>query len=292
MERKTIKISISTLLLIIAIIAMIVMGVFIYKLSNDKSKEMQKSAELQSKIDSLNGTVNVLQGKINNISETINSNTTTETNTSSGKTTDSNVSPNKTTESNTISDNNTKMDSNYAKEYKKIIEKFESENPDANLTCDLIYFNNDNIPDLVIGKLDYWISLYIYENGNVYNPIDRWSYGVGGNTGYQYQEKKGSIKNHNSDFAGGIVTKTIFLYNSKKEFDELSATKKGTISEEADIAKINEALESYGGYFYNGKKISEQEYNNKLNEWAINIDDNNFIWLSGSKSSQEIKNQL
>ena len=74
-EKKATKISLSTFFLILAIIAIIVMGVFIYKLYNDKTAEVQKSTELQAQVNSLNGTVSDLQGKINNISETINSNT-------------------------------------------------------------------------------------------------------------------------------------------------------------------------------------------------------------------------
>ena len=72
-EKNVTKISLSTLLIIIAIIVIIVMGVFIYKLNNDKTAEIQKSTEFQSQINSLNGTIDDLQGKINNISEIINS---------------------------------------------------------------------------------------------------------------------------------------------------------------------------------------------------------------------------
>ena len=53
-EKKEIKISLSTILLFLAIIAIIVMGYFIYKLNNDKKIEIQKSTNLQSQIDSLN----------------------------------------------------------------------------------------------------------------------------------------------------------------------------------------------------------------------------------------------
>ena len=84
-QKKTLKINLSTFLLILAIIAIIVMGVFIYKLNNDKTAEVQKSTELQAQVNTLNGTVSDLQEKINNISETIDSsssNTNTNHNTS------------------------------------------------------------------------------------------------------------------------------------------------------------------------------------------------------------------
>lgn len=78
-EKNVTKISLSTFFLILAIIAIIVMGIFIYKINNDKTTEIQKSTELQAQVNSLNGTVSDLQGKIDNISKTINSNNSTNT---------------------------------------------------------------------------------------------------------------------------------------------------------------------------------------------------------------------
>ena len=86
-EKKVTKISLSTFFLILAIIAIIVMGIFIYKLNNDKTVEIQKSTELQAKVNSLNGTVSKLQEKINKVSETVNSETPTQANSSNASTT-------------------------------------------------------------------------------------------------------------------------------------------------------------------------------------------------------------
>ena len=71
-EKNVTKISLSTFFLILAIIALIVMGVFIYKLNNEKTIETQKSANLQEQFNSLNGALSDLQEKINSISNTIN----------------------------------------------------------------------------------------------------------------------------------------------------------------------------------------------------------------------------
>lgn len=70
-RKKVTKISLSTFFLILAIIIIIVMGIFIYKLYTEKSIETEKSTELEATINSLNE-------KINSISETINSNTSVE----------------------------------------------------------------------------------------------------------------------------------------------------------------------------------------------------------------------
>lgn len=75
-DKKVTKISLSTFLLIIAIIIIAIMGFFIYKLNSEKAIEVKKSADLQAQVSSLNSTVSNLQSKINTISETVNSSST------------------------------------------------------------------------------------------------------------------------------------------------------------------------------------------------------------------------
>ena len=70
-EKNVTKISLSTFFLILAIITIVIMGIFLYKLNYEKTTEIQKSAELQAQVNNLNGTVSDLQEKINTISETI-----------------------------------------------------------------------------------------------------------------------------------------------------------------------------------------------------------------------------
>lgn len=74
-DKKTTKISLSTFFLVLAIIAIIIMGVYIYELNNDKTAEIQKSTELQAQVNNLNETVSQLQGKLDSISNTLASNT-------------------------------------------------------------------------------------------------------------------------------------------------------------------------------------------------------------------------
>ena len=50
------------------------MGIFIYKLNNDKLEEIKKSTELQTQVINLNNSVSDLQDKIDNISKIINNN--------------------------------------------------------------------------------------------------------------------------------------------------------------------------------------------------------------------------
>ena len=113
-EKNTTKISLSTFLLIIAIIAIVIMGVFIYKLNKDKTAEIQKSTELQSQVNSLNGTVSDLQGKINKVSETANQENKNETTNNAVK----------------VQENNSKDSNNENINKKTISGKFAQNSPD------------------------------------------------------------------------------------------------------------------------------------------------------------------
>lgn len=73
-KKKPIKVSISVLFLILAIIAIGVMAYFMVKMNNEKIAEMEKSAKLQEQANSLNETVSTLQGKIDTIAQTIKNN--------------------------------------------------------------------------------------------------------------------------------------------------------------------------------------------------------------------------
>ena len=79
-EKKSIKVSLSTFFLIVAIIAIGVMGYFIYKLNDDKTKETEKVSELNNQVTSLENQVDSLKEKIDTISNTSVSNEKSEKN--------------------------------------------------------------------------------------------------------------------------------------------------------------------------------------------------------------------
>lgn len=76
-EKKVIKISWSTFFLILAIFIIVIMGIFIYKLNNDKTTEISRASELQSQVNTLNETVSKLQEKTQELSYTIDKETST-----------------------------------------------------------------------------------------------------------------------------------------------------------------------------------------------------------------------
>ena len=75
-EKKTIKVSISTVLLILAIIGMGVMGYFIYKLNDEKTRATEQVSELNNQVKTLENTVSSLQKTIEEISNTNKTDTT------------------------------------------------------------------------------------------------------------------------------------------------------------------------------------------------------------------------
>ena len=68
------KINISTIFLALSLIVIVFMGVYIYKINNEKVEEIQKSQELQNQVSDLNESLNTLQEKIDIINNTLNDN--------------------------------------------------------------------------------------------------------------------------------------------------------------------------------------------------------------------------
>lgn len=182
--------------------------------------------------------------------------------------------------------------SKYAEEYIKIIDKFVAENHNSEIKCDLIYFNNDDIPDLVIDGSG--LNLYMYKNGKVYTLMENEPYGVGGSKYFSYLEKKGAIYNYGNSYAGAISQIVIKVLNSKEEFDEFTIISEGETLEPSDsmYEQVQKELDESAGYYYNGKKISEEEFNNKLKESSIGSNEQEYNELGGSKTIEEVKKQL
>ncbi len=188
-------------------------------------------------------------------------------------------------------------ESAYADEYVKIIDQVISENENVNrIKCDLIYFNEDDIPDLVIDH-DSFVKVYMYENGTVYNPINE-SYGTGGCKGYDYYEKRGVISSFGTSLAGATCGESFYILNSKKEMEyTFSYTVKGAEPEDEETKKqMEEELNKYGGYYYKSQKITEEEFKSKLKEYGIEFSKETKSpikkALTGTKSLLELKKQL
>lgn len=191
---------------------------------------------------------------------------------------------------NSKNDNTNTTNSDYAQEYIKIIDKIEAEYP--NSKYDLIYFNNDSIPDLVVDGPG--LNLYMYENGKVYTLMENESVGIGGSKYFDYLEKKAALYNYGNGYAGAISQVIIKILNSKREFDEFTIISEGADIEPTDsmYEQVQKELAETAGYYYNGKKISEEEFNNKLKESSVSSNEKDYKGLYGNKTAEEVKKQL
>ena len=86
---------------------------------------------------------------------------------------------------------------------------------------DLIYFDEDEIPELVVADNGYFVSLYTFSDGKLYTLMERWPYGAGGNVGYEYSPGKNSLRNYNQDYAGAVVYTTYMTIGKSHSMDEV-----------------------------------------------------------------------
>ena len=97
----------------------------------------------------------------------------------------------------------------------KLVVRYTSDNED--LSYNLVYIDNDDIPELVVDRTGYEVSVYKYSDGVAKPVIEGWAYGAFGNHGYDYAPKKNCMRNYNSDFAGAIMYTTYFSIHDDGE---------------------------------------------------------------------------
>lgn len=163
----------------------------------------------------------------------------------------------------------------YVDLYKEAIENFvltkgNSEEDLSKYRFDLIYFDEDDVPELVMGKRGYYVDLYTVIDGQIVVIIDNWAYGAGGNAGYDYLEKQGIVYNSNSDSAGAEEYETYWKWDAKAKnlenaYDEELCMRYVYYDINGDgITDFTDILE--GGltdevlYFYGDENITYEEY--------------------------------
>lgn len=127
----------------------------------------------------------------------------------------------------------------------------------------LIYFDEDEIPELATGVFGYSASLYLYRDGKVYTLMDCWPYGAMGNTGYEYVPRKNSLRNDNSDFAGAIHYTTYMSVGNRLTLDIVAEIETFLFDDVNQNGIPDEdELESLGNYsvsYIDGKKATDEE---------------------------------
>ncbi len=108
--------------------------------------------------------------------------------------------------------------SSYGEAYRAVSRLCQLESEGA-MEYNLIYVDEDDIPELAAGISGYYVSLYTYHEGTVHTLMDQWGYGAMGNVGYEYSPRKNSLRNYNTDYAGAILYTTYMTIGSSYSID-------------------------------------------------------------------------
>ena len=165
----------------------------------------------------------------------------------------------------------------YAEVYRKIIDTYQEKDTTKGQQCDLVYFNNDDVMDLVIYSGET-LNLYVYENENVYNVIKDFELSSvvhrGGKKYYNrryayYYERKGLITIESNWYNEAISGNILLAWNSDNDVNVLISQGEGADLKESDrnYEAVKKELEECTGWWYNDEMISKQEYEHKLEEY-------------------------
>lgn len=153
---------------------------------------------------------------------------------------------------------------------------------------DLIYIDDNEIPELVAGINGYYVSLYSYSDGKVYCLMDDWGYGAMGNSGYEYVPKENSLRNYNTDYAGAILYTTYMTVTQGNvidvsvqiktyNFDDVNGNGVPDKDEEASLGR-------YSVSYVNGEEVPEGE--------PISYDRGEYEYIQGEMSLDELLSKL
>ncbi len=152
----------------------------------------------------------------------------------------------------------------------------------------LIYVDGDDIPELITGQTGYYVSMYTYDNGNVYLLMDHWGYGAMGNAGYEYASGKNSLRNYNSDYAGAILYTTYMTVGSGHTIETVAEIKEVSFDDANGNGCLDEEeYDSIGKYsvtYINGKEATQEE--------CVVYDMGPYEYIEPSMSLEELRTKL
>ncbi len=134
---------------------------------------------------------------------------------------------------------------------------------------DLIYIDEDDIPELAVGVPGYYVTLFTFHDGALYYIMDNVAYGAFGNTGYQYCPKSNSLMCCDNDFAGCVCHTIYMTVNEQYELESSTMLTtymyddrngNGVVDEDETDSLGNPTTENIGTVTYlDDEIISEEE---------------------------------
>lgn len=155
----------------------------------------------------------------------------------------------------------------------------------SEMTYDLIYVDEDDVPELAAGVEGYYVSLYTYSDGRLYTLMDKWAYGAGGNTGYAHSPKNNNLRNYDADFAGAIMYTTYMTINSNHSIETMAQIKTYHFDDANGNGAPDEnetrSLGDYGVSYINGVEVTEEE--------CQAYDAGEYEYINGEVSYEELR---
>lgn len=156
------------------------------------------------------------------------------------------------------------------------------------LTGDLIYVDDDDIPELAVGHAGYWVSLYTYHDGKLYMLMDHWAYGAMGNVGYEYIPRGNRLRNYNNDYAGLICYTTYMEISNQYSLEMVMEIKTYNFDDaNGNGMPDEEEMDSAGYYgvsYVDGKEITDEQY--------ASYDEGAYEYIDGVMSYEELMRSL
>ena len=182
---------------------------------------------------------------------------------------------------------------NWAQAYLSVIAEQQEDWDLDGIDFGLFYVNDDDIPELVFGPEGYWVSVYTWQDGQVYTVMDEEPYGTWGRE-YTYIPFKNAIKEwcySYFDFDDNGFTRRFYdlFYQMAETTYELEYVY-GLIMEDFVKDDVDES-EEYVRYYvepdWTERESTEEEY-----DAYFLARDGEYIRLRGDFSAEEIINEL
>lgn len=183
---------------------------------------------------------------------------------------------------------------NWAQAYLSLIDELQEHQNLDRLDFSLLYVDEDDIPELVFGPSGYWVSVYTWQDGQVYTVMDQWAYGLWGRF-YSYVPFQNNIKSYvygysNQDDDGVTVSGYDEFYQMAETTYELEYIYELIVE---DIIKFGDeagGMEPSTMYYVEPhgtkREITEEEYNT----YYARAEE--YIELRGDSTADEIINEL